>query len=125
MARERATLDFLLSTDVPGAEALRTQVRSARATAYCGCGCPSIALEVDRHHAQEAVSVTRPAAQTHNDPEDAEATRWLTLWADDGWLSYLEISWISEEAPKEFPSPQLLKSFFPPGSRLGDTGRPR
>jgi len=108
--------DILLSAEVPGAEALRIQAQSARAAGYCGCGCPSIGLEVDRERAQQAVLASRPAAKTHNDPEDPEHTLWLILWAEDGWLSYLEIAWISEQAPQEFPSPESFESCMPPSA---------
>lgn len=108
---EQAILELLVSANVPGAEALRIQAQSVSATTYCGCGCPSIYLEVDRERARQAVDARRPAATTNNDPDDPADTLWLSLWTEDGWLSYLEISWISDKPPLGFPSPD---GFLPP-----------
>jgi hypothetical protein len=120
-ARERAVLDFLLTADVPDVEVLRIQAQTARVTGYCGCGCPSITLEVDRESAPQSALGDRLAVETHSDPEDPEDTLWLFLWTRDGWLSYLEISWISEASPHLLPTPESLQSFEPPfegGSRV-------
>jgi hypothetical protein len=111
-ARERATLDFLLSADVPGVEALRIQARSVRATGRCSCGCPSIHLRVDSEQAPHAAGF--PVISSVSDPEDSGETLWLLLFVEGGRLSYLEIAWIAERAPNEFPAPDLLESFEPP-----------
>lgn len=120
-ARERAVLDFLLTADVPGVEALRIQAQTVSVTSYCGCGCPSIALEVDRESAPQSALGDCLAVETHSDPEDPEDMLWLFLWTKDGWLSYLEISWISKVPPRLLPTPESLQSFEPPfegGSRV-------
>jgi hypothetical protein len=107
--REREVLEFLVSIDSPAAVALRTQVSAARVTGECECGCGAIALEVDQEQARPAVA--RFPITTSNDPEDPEETLWLILWDEGGWISYVEIAWISAEAPRGLPS---TEGFVPP-----------
>ena len=45
-ANERELLEFLVGGPL-GCEVLRRQIRSARVTGRCRCGCPSITLETD------------------------------------------------------------------------------
>jgi len=112
-ARERAALDFLLSADAPTVEALRIQAQSVRATGYCSCGCPSIHLQADSEQAPEAME-RFPVISSVNVPGDGEDTLWLLLFTERGWLSFLEIAWIADHPPKEFPSPDSLATFSTP-----------
>jgi hypothetical protein len=111
-SRERATLEFLLTADLPGIEALRMQAQTARANGYCGCGCPSIGLEVDRASAPQSRFGTRMALEAH--PRDPKGTFWLALWTDDGWLSSLDLDWVSLEPPCVFPPRKSLQQFERP-----------
>jgi hypothetical protein len=108
-AREQEVLEFLVSIDGPGAEVLHAQASTAVVTGECDCGCGAISLQVDRQHT--APAEVRWPIETHNDPEDPEETLWLMLWSEDGWISAIEIAWISAERPEGLPSPE---GFAPP-----------
>ena len=45
-AAERAVLDVMLAEDFPGAAELRQQADAVVVSGVCGCGCPSVNLEV-------------------------------------------------------------------------------
>jgi hypothetical protein len=108
-AREREVLEFLVSIDSPAAAALRAQVAVVRVTGECECGCGAITLDVDRERVQPAGA--RFPITTHNDPPDPEETLWLMLWGEEGWISDVEIAWVSAEAPRGLPS---TEGFAPP-----------
>ena len=112
-AREQEVLEFLVSVDGPASEDLRRQASTAWVTDECHCGCGAISLEVDRTQAQSA-EVHAPIT-TYNDPADPGETRWLLLWLDRGWISGIEIGWISDEAPRGLPS---VRGFGPPLENL-------
>ena len=106
-------LDFLVSIDDPAAEALRIQAKTARVTEECDCGCGGISLEIDREGTPQAVSPGRTDLSgpitTYTDPKDPEETLWLLLWTTRGWISGIEIAWISEKPPKGLPSPEVFR----------------
>ena len=52
-----------------------------------------------------------PEPATSNDPVDPEETLWLLLWTEEGWISGIEIAWISAEPPRGLPS---AEGFRPP-----------
>jgi len=108
-----------------GIEALRLQAETARVTGYCGCGCPGIGLAADRETAPQSAFGTRLVVETHSDPKDPEDTLWLLLWTKDGWLSYLELAWISEAAPRLLPPPESFQLFEPPFEGGSRVNRPR
>ncbi|EOD64364.1 hypothetical protein [Amycolatopsis vancoresmycina] len=93
---ERTTLDTLLAADFPGAAELRAQAPTARVTSRCGCGCPTIDLEVDE---------TTPSAPLKNSVAiEADAPGGgLIVFVDDGRLSCLEYWTTADEPPAEFP----------------------
>ncbi|MEV4057415.1 hypothetical protein AB0J55_39955 [Amycolatopsis sp. NPDC049688] len=102
-ATERTTLDTLLAKDFPGAAELRAQAATARVTGRCGCGCPSINLQVDR---------TLPVAAVADDPVAIEADApggGLIVFVDDGRLSCLEYWTTADEPPAEFPPPGRIR----------------
>ena len=106
--RERGILNFLLNAEFQGAAALRAQAETAKVTALCGCGCASIHLEVDRDRSPRAELMSRiPVEASGKAVEDGG----LILFADEGWLSYLEIWYVTDEPPPEFPPPSR---FDPP-----------
>ncbi|MCR6489901.1 hypothetical protein M8542_44525 [Amycolatopsis sp. OK19-0408] len=98
--REREVLTFLLAGDFPGAAQLRAQAETARVTGQCGCGCPTIDLEVD---------ATLPAADLE-EPVEADAPGGgLILFADEGRLSGLEYWTTSDDVPSELPPVDRLR----------------
>ncbi len=101
-ANERTTLDTLLAADFPGAVELRAQAATARVTGPCGCGCPSVNLEVDR---------TLPVAEVADDPVAVEADApggGLIVFVDEGRLSCLEYWTVEDEPPAAFPPPERI-----------------
>jgi len=110
-ADEARLLAFLLAGDDPRLAPLRQQAEATVVAGSCGCGCPSIRLRVDQERAGRAPGLGRPAVTSVTvDDQPPEDTLWLHLWVEDGWLEYLEISWI-DAPPRAVPSPS---SFQPP-----------
>lgn len=103
--REREVLEFLVSIDDPAAHALRAQAATAQVTGECKCGCGAIELDVDRERTPP-VAVSFPIESFKDDRDDPEACLWLMLWATDGWISGIEIAWLSEDGPQGLPSPE-------------------
>jgi hypothetical protein len=110
--REREILTFLLEADFQGAPELRVQAQSAKVAGMCKCGCATIDLEVDRDRSPRAELSSRVPIQTSPRPETPveDGLVSLILWTEDGWLSGVEISFISDEPPREFPPPQMFES---------------
>ncbi|WP_410587676.1 hypothetical protein [Amycolatopsis sp. lyj-23] len=96
---ERTTLDTVLAGDFPGAAELRAQAATARVTGRCGCGCPSINLEVDRS-LPTAVVADAPVAVEADAPGGG-----LIVFAEEGRLSCLEYWTTADEPPAAFPPP--------------------
>ncbi|MEU5263053.1 hypothetical protein [Amycolatopsis sp. NPDC021455] len=82
---------------------LRAQAATARVTGRCGCGCPSINLEVDR---------TLPVAVVADAPVAVEADvpgGGLIVFAEEGHLSCLEYWSTGDEPPAAFPPPDRIR----------------
>jgi hypothetical protein len=99
---EREVLTFLLAGDFAGAAQLRAQAETARVTGRCGCGCPTVDLEVDA--TLPAAEVTGRAAVEADVPAGG-----LIVFVDDGRLSGLEYWTISDETPVAFPAPEEIR----------------
>jgi hypothetical protein len=96
---EAEALECLLRADFPGVHELREQAPIAKVVGGCGCGCPTVRLEVD-HDPVSPTPATSGVVSSHVlDEEGAD----LLLFVRDGRLSMLELSWI-EEPPASFPS---------------------
>ena len=109
--REAAVLQFLLSVDAPGVNALRQQASVASVVARCPCGCATISLSVDRSLAPQSSIRRSPAIDTQRPlTDDLGEANDLLLFLDDGWLESVEIVYYGEPPP-EFPSPDV---FLPP-----------
>lgn len=92
LPEERATLLALLNyADFDGRDVLLEQADTARADWYCGCGCATVNLIVDPA-APSARRTYRPIPNeaTVLDVND-EVIGGIVVFADDGYLSNLEI----------------------------------
>ena len=108
-ADEARLLAFLLAGDDPRLVSLRQQAEATAVAGSCGCGCPSVRLQVDKEQAIRAAGLGRPAVTSVTiDDEPPEDTLWLDLWVEDGWLEYLEISWI-DAPPRAVPPPSRFQ----------------
>jgi hypothetical protein len=108
LSEERATLLALLNhADFDGRDALLEQVGSARVDWYCGCGCATVTLTVDPA-APSARRTYRPIPNEATVVDvNGEIIGGVIVFADDGYLSNLEIFWYDEPI-----------SPFPPLDRL-------
>ena len=82
---------------------LQAQADVAVATKPCPCGCPSVSLAVDANRAKPISHAGRLDVEVYYE------TGAVMVWADDGWLSNLEVWWWSDEAPTEFPPADALR----------------
>jgi hypothetical protein len=108
LPEERVTLLALLNyADFDGRDALLEQVDSTRADWLCGCGCATVNLQVD----PSAPSCGRTYRAIPNEAEvfdnGGESIGGIIVFADDGYLSNLEVHWYFEPI-----------SPFPPLDRL-------
>ncbi len=87
---ESGVVDRLLSRPFPGRDELVQQLRFVRAPGLsCTCGCPSIALEVDRGAPSAAVAERAPTEAVARDGDD-NLVGIMLLVDDDGYMSELE-----------------------------------
>ena len=100
--RERSVLDLVLTADFPGAAELRVQVRTARVTGRCACGCPTIDLAVD-----DAAPVAGIDSRVAVEVDVADGG--LIVFVDEGRLSGLEYWSAADEPPAEFPPPERIR----------------
>jgi hypothetical protein len=109
LPEERTTLLALLHyADFKGRDALVEQADSARAYSYCACGCATVSLTVDPA-APSARRTYRPIPnQATVLDADGEIIGGVIVFADDGYLSNLEIYWY-EEPISPFPPLERLK----------------
>jgi hypothetical protein len=103
-AREVEVLDFLLSAELPDADALRQQAASARLLDKCPCGCASVHLVVDPE-APTATAVS-PIAMVVS-PATGAGSPELILRIRDGRLERLEID-CDRVLHDTFPAPDTL-----------------
>jgi hypothetical protein len=92
LPEERHTLLAVLThADFDGRDALLAQVGGARVVGYCGCGCASINLSVDRQTpaAPRTRSPIPNEAQVLDDV--GEPAGGVLVFLDDGYLALLEI----------------------------------
>ncbi|MEU6860304.1 hypothetical protein AB0B28_15715 [Glycomyces sp. NPDC046736] len=100
-----ATLQVLLAKSDPTFSALRAQIPFARVVDGCPCGCPSVGIEVDRLAVGPAPSKSSPIASGWYDDQ----THDVVLFTEDGYLSGLELNYVSDEVPTAWPDPAILE----------------
>jgi hypothetical protein len=111
LPEERATLVALLNyADFEGRDPLVEQVDSARFDWYCGCGCATVNLSVDPA-APSARKTYRPIPNNAIVVDlNGENIGGVIVFADDGYLSSLEIFWYDEPI-SPFPPLDRLQLF--------------
>ena len=109
--QERSLLDFLLSAEFPGAEALREQARHAQVDGITS-GSPGFWLTVDRSLAAPASELARghPIAVSAYSDLPGEGPVHLCLMQTDGWMDAVELLWYGEAPPATFPDLSLFDS---------------
>jgi hypothetical protein len=110
-ARERAVLDFLLAGADDRLAPLRTQAKTAIVTGMCECGCPTMYLDVD--HALVPAPLVSPAVEsgTRQTAEmDPRSYVGVILFLEQGDLSSLELWYVSDVPPPEFPATTALEA---------------
>ena len=86
---ELALLDWLLEHGLPEAKTFAPQLEKLRATRWCDCGCPSIALHVDEGSPLGTGSSSVIADVDGRTPEGKKIG--VLLFQRDGKLSILEV----------------------------------
>lgn len=111
--RERETLNFLLTADVPGIEKLREEAETARAVRYSSRD-PSFGLWLDREGQLPSSGRARPVIQTYTKWQGNKNLYSLILWADSrGGPGSVELTPLHySEWPEVLPPPS---DFEPPG----------
>jgi hypothetical protein len=109
-ARERAILEMLVSTEMPGMEELRAQIPHVRVARW-DCGCASFSVQVDRSVAPQSQITTTPTVEAWSKRRDDPAGAFdLLLCVEDGWLAGVEIVDYVErhgdDSPAEIPAPE-------------------
>ena len=99
---ERETLEVLLAGDFPGAAELREQAATAKVSGRCGCGCPTVDLEVDAD--APTFEVAERVAVEADVPGGG-----LIVFVDEGRLSALEYWTVEDETPAAFPAPDVIR----------------
>ena len=107
-SNERDLLNFLLSRDFPGRAELAAQADTVLTSGLsCTCGCPSFSLVADRSLAPAPVA-ERVVSDAHGtDPGGNEVG--VLLFADDGYLSDLEVYSMGGDDFGGLPKPDSLK----------------
>jgi hypothetical protein len=94
LPEERATLLALLNyADFEGRDALLGQVEFARVTWYRGCGWATVNLTVDRSLPSAGRTYRPIPNEAHIVDTNGEPAGGVIVFADDGYLSNLEVHW--------------------------------
>lgn len=106
---ERSLLDFLLSANFPGKDALTEQAKQIEVSGECDCGCGTVdfrlAASAAKSNAREPIFV-----EAYGEGVD------VLLLVRDGYLQSMEIVHHAGAAPGGFPQPEKLRLWRPPDS---------
>jgi hypothetical protein len=105
---ERTLLDFLLTKQFPGHEALALQAETVRTGgSSCECGCPSFSL-VPNRSLPAAELPERMASEAHGfDPGGNNVG--VLLFTDEGYLDDVEVFGYEGSEFAGLPDPSVLK----------------
>lgn len=98
---ERAVLERVLALDFPGAAELRAQLDHVRVLRPWFAGSASLDLDTRGPRASVPDGVVPVLAEVW---ESGELKGEILLWAEDGRLSAIEYSWVTDEPPTTLPS---------------------
>jgi hypothetical protein len=104
--KERAILDALIPEDgFPDTDVYRAQLDHVTVVGRCACGCPTIYLRVDdsARRAEHRGDPDLPLWGTAGDPADRDGVVDVAVWAPDGTLTELNVSWYGERPPAALP----------------------
>jgi hypothetical protein len=102
--RELELIEALLGGAGAGAVRYLGQLEGARVVGGCGCGCPSIDLEVEGGGAEGAVS---PLLTADGESPEGEPVG-VILWVRGGFLSGLEVHPWNGSVSIRLPDPAAL-----------------
>jgi hypothetical protein len=117
-ANERAVLEAVLpSGGFKDVEVYRAQLDGLMVVGRCTCGCPTIDLRVDDAAPRSAHPgvPSLPLWATAGDPNDAEDVVDISVWAPDGALTELNVSWYGKQPPAALPDARDLAVGPAPG----------
>jgi hypothetical protein len=101
---ERELLDLILSAEVEGVVDFRLQAEHiANVESDCRCGCPSIALNVDRNSAPSSGIDYMVLPTARERVEQGGVPREVICFVEDGYLSSLECVYYADTQP-EWPA---------------------
>jgi hypothetical protein len=103
---ERAVVEALLPEGgFRDVETYRAQLEAVTVVGRCTCGCPTVDLRVEDSAPRSAHPgvPSLPLWATTGDPNDAEDVVDITLWAPEGVLTELNVSWYGKRPPAELP----------------------
>ena len=107
-ADEDAALRWILwLDDFPGADELRAQVGHVRAT---WGRTTELTIEVRGAGPASVADGLLPVRALVVD-RDEDPTGFIGVWVKDGFLHQLEYSWVTDDMPMEYPSPDRLRPF--------------
>ncbi|MFE4973278.1 hypothetical protein ACFRAR_14325 [Kitasatospora sp. NPDC056651] len=101
-------LEALLQDDDPTHRALLAQLPHPRVTGHCQCPCASLDLGLDRAAAPAAPVTPDPAATASMHDADGEPVGGVLVFAQDGYLSGLEVYTWADEPITRLPPPDRL-----------------
>ncbi|MFN2525590.1 MAG: hypothetical protein ABR505_04910 [Actinomycetota bacterium] len=109
--RERELIERLVRAALPEASELLAQISNALALG----DCPFISIEVAP--ASPSATLARKGVVEARNLDFESDTAWthILLWIEDGRLSGLELSWVSDNPPEEWPHPNEADVTFEPG----------
>ncbi len=116
LPEERHTLLAVLThADFDGRDALLAQVGGARVVGYCGCGCASVHLGVDRQ-TPGAPRTRSPIPNEARVLDDVgEPVGGVLVFLDEGYLALLEIYSYEDPLSPFPPLDRLQRVSNPPG----------
>jgi len=117
-ADEDAALRWILwLEDFPGVDELRAQIRHVRATWGRTTELTVVVAGAAPAPVEDGIL---PVAALVVGPDEKDEG-FINVWVENGYLSMLEYSWVTDRMPTEYPSPDRLRLFD--ALRAAATGR--